>query len=121
MPTDPTRTIPALPNEINGVPVAEWSRWEPELVLSHADPGCTTCGDPGPGCTAVGYEHHRGGLRYRWHAHRCRACDETRIHERRTDPETLRRTSVEVVYRAARTRSDAPQTRTHPRTPGAPR
>ncbi|TQN30587.1 hypothetical protein FHX37_0469 [Haloactinospora alba] len=103
------RTLPSLPREINSVPVAEWTRWKRAVVMSHIDPGCPTCGDSGPSCIALGYEHYRGnesGLMYRWNAHRCPACDEITIYERRTDPDTLRRYSAEVAYYPPRREED---------------
>jgi len=101
------RSIPALPDEIGGVPVARWNPWAAEQILSHVDPGCDTCADPGPGCINRGFAltTHRGRQveLYRWHAHRCPACDVLRIYERQTDPDTLRLRSVEVLHGPPRT------------------
>ena len=102
----PLRSIPALPDEIDGVPVVRWTPWAAAPLLSHIDPGCDTCADPGPSCMARGYAHatHRGKRveRYRWHAHRCPACDEMRIYESRPTGTGFTR-RVQVLYGPPRT------------------
>lgn len=105
--TERTRSIPALPDEINGTPVVRWSTWKAVPLISHIDPACETCADPGPGCIAWGYARAtyrgKGMERRRWTAHRCPACDEMRVYERRTDPGTLRLISTQVLYGPPRT------------------
>lgn len=105
--TQPSRrSIPALPSEIGGTPVARWTPWKAAPILSHIDPSCPTCADPGPSSMARGYAHAiRRGERtelYRWHAHRCPACDEMRIYESRPTGAGLTK-YVEVLYGPPRT------------------
>jgi len=102
----PLRSIPALPGQIDGTPVDRWDQWRTVPILSHLDPSCANCADPGPSCIAMGYAKQtvRGRqvqLR-RWDAHRCPACDEMRIYENR--PGRMGRSErVEVLYAPPRT------------------
>ncbi|RCV53485.1 hypothetical protein [Marinitenerispora sediminis] len=104
------RAVPALPDRIGDLDVAEWSRWEPAPILSHIDPACPTCADPGPSVIAVGYITEltkRGETRKirRWHAGRCPACDEMRIYERRPTASPTRSGWREVLYGPPRTQT----------------
>lgn len=100
------RSIPALPEEVNGARVSRWSPWKAVPILSHIDPGCATCADPGPSCMAKGYAYATiKGRRVelcQWRAHRCPACDEMRIYESRPTGTGFTK-QVEVLYCPPRT------------------
>lgn len=102
----PLRSIPTLPGQIDGTPVAEWSPWRTVPIMSHIDPSCSTCADPGPSLIAAGYiTQTRKGRKVklrRWDAHRCPACDEMRIYGNRPDG-MGRSERVEVLYAPPRT------------------
>lgn len=107
--TDRCRSVPALPDHINGRPVTRWTPWRAAMLLSHIDPACSTCADPGPPVLARGYtldtvRGHQVEL-YRWHAHRCPACDEMRIYESRPTGTGFTR-QVEVLYGPPATHQD---------------
>ncbi|MFF8789189.1 hypothetical protein [Streptomyces sp. NPDC015125] len=72
-----------LPAEHGGRPVT-WSRWTAAPVITHHDPSCEWCGDPGPGEMAGG----RQGSPMSWTdplrryiAYRCTACQEMTAYE----------------------------------------
>jgi hypothetical protein len=56
----------------------EWQPWEPALRISHCDPSCDWCGDPGPGLLTIGRQPHQ--LR-RYVAFRCSACEQMHAYE----------------------------------------
>ncbi|MET7573363.1 hypothetical protein ABZT04_33435 [Streptomyces sp. NPDC005492] len=78
------RAVPDLPTYAEAPPPAEhagrpitWSGWKTAPVLSHYDPSCEWCGDPGPGEMAGGRQGNpmsqTDPLR-RYVAYRCTAC-----------------------------------------------
>lgn len=102
----PLRSIPALPGQINETPVAHWSPWSTVPIMSHIDPSCDMCADPGPSLIAAGYASQtRRGKKMQvrqWDAHRCPACDEMRIYETRPDGKGSTE-RFEVLYAPPRT------------------
>ncbi|MGA5127696.1 hypothetical protein ACPCAG_30895 [Streptomyces pseudogriseolus] len=72
-----------LPAEHGGRPIT-WSRWATAPVLTHYDPSCEWCGDPGPGEMAGGRQGNpmsqTDPLR-RYVAYRCTACQEMTAYE----------------------------------------
>ncbi|MET9731984.1 hypothetical protein ABZZ79_15425 [Streptomyces sp. NPDC006458] len=72
-----------LPAEHGGRPIT-WSRWTTAPVITHYDPSCEWCGDPGPGEMAGGRQgnpmSHTDPLR-RYIAYRCTACQEMTAYE----------------------------------------
>ncbi|CAM5236864.1 hypothetical protein [Streptomyces griseomycini] len=75
---EPVTYAPApLPSEHAGRPIT-WSAWTKSPVLSHYDPSCEWCGDPGPGEMAGGRQTNP--LR-RYVAYRCTACQEMTAYE----------------------------------------
>lgn len=85
-----------LPGEHDGVAI-DWEPWrEVPIILAHVDNACRSCGHPGPPLLAHGYAPL---LRYQ--AHRCPACQETRVWERVRDWRGL--DLVEIAYSPPRT------------------
>ncbi|NML55130.1 hypothetical protein HHL19_35620 [Streptomyces sp. R302] len=86
VPDRPVYTAAPLPTEHRGHPIT-WSPWKTAPVLSHYDPSCTWCGDPGPGEMAGGRQN--SPLR-RFLAYRCTACQEMTAYEQAgTDLQTI--------------------------------
>ncbi|MGW0032996.1 hypothetical protein ACWDXD_24665 [Streptomyces sp. NPDC003314] len=77
VPDRPTYAEAPLPAEHGGHPIT-WSRWTKAPVLSHYDPSCQWCEDPGPGEIAGGRQ--TAPLR-RFIAYRCTACQEMTAYE----------------------------------------
>ncbi|MFJ4880165.1 hypothetical protein ACIP93_33825 [Streptomyces sp. NPDC088745] len=72
-----------LPATHAGHPVI-WSRWTKAPVVSHHDPSCAWCGDPGPGEMAGGRQGHPTSKTVpfrRFIAYRCTACQEMTAYE----------------------------------------
>ncbi|MCG8971786.1 hypothetical protein [Streptomyces sp. CL12-4] len=72
-----------LPAEHAGHPIT-WSAWQSSPVLSHYDPSCEWCGDPGPGEMAGGRQGHPTSKTVpfrRFIAYRCTACQEMTAYE----------------------------------------
>lgn len=73
----------SLPAEHAGRPIT-WSAWTKAPTLSHYDPSCEWCGDPGPGEMAGGRQgspmSKTNPLR-RYVAYRCAACQEMTAYE----------------------------------------
>jgi hypothetical protein len=72
-----------LPAEHAGRPVT-WSRWTTAPVISHHDPSCEWCGDPGPCEMAGGRQGHPASTTVpfrRFMAYRCTACQEMTAYE----------------------------------------
>ncbi|PNG22349.1 hypothetical protein [Streptomyces cahuitamycinicus] len=72
-----------LPAEHAGRPIT-WSRWTMSPVISHYDPSCEWCGDPGPGEMAGGRQGNpmsRTDPLRRYVAYRCTACQEMTAYE----------------------------------------
>jgi hypothetical protein len=81
---DPVKYAEApLPAEHAGRPIT-WSRWTTAPVISHHDPSCEWCGDPGPGEMAGGRQGHPASKTVpfrRFIAYRCTACQEMTAYE----------------------------------------
>jgi hypothetical protein len=72
-----------LPAEHAGRPIT-WSRWTTSPVMTHYDPSCEWCGDPGPGEMAGGRQGHPASTTVpfrRFIAYRCTACQEMTAYE----------------------------------------
>ncbi|MEE1764379.1 hypothetical protein [Streptomyces sp. SP18BB07] len=72
-----------LPAEHAERPIT-WSRWTTSPVISHYDPSCEWCGDPGPGEMAGGRQGHPASKAVRFRrfiAYRCTACQEMTAYE----------------------------------------
>ena len=83
VPDLPTYAEAPLPTEHAGRPIT-WSRWVKSPVLSHYDPSCEWCGDPGPGEMAGGRQGNpmsRTDPLRRYVAYRCTACQEMTAYE----------------------------------------
>lgn len=75
------RTIPTLPAEHDGNAIT-WRPWgEAPVPVSHIDSGCHQCDHPGPHMIAFGLTGEREPT-INYNAHRCPACQETRIYRR---------------------------------------
>ncbi|WP_327359571.1 hypothetical protein [Streptomyces sp. NBC_01304] len=121
------RIVPALPTSDPELGEIRWERWEPALLLTHHDPGCSTCAFPGPLATAFGMTWYTPeptwtrkarsgpGARSQWvraqpnsywcnthWAVRCPQCDEMRVY-RRSD-------WTEIHYRPPTTERAVPPT-----------
>lgn len=96
------RSIPALPHLDGGIRIT-WRLWEPALLLSHIDPACEQCDHSGPQMIAFGLAALKAGQPpvIRYQAHRCPACQETRVYRRDTTPD-LRTTLTEIAYHPPR-------------------
>ncbi|MEU5978530.1 hypothetical protein [Streptomyces sp. NPDC047315] len=73
----------ALPAEHGGRPIT-WSPWTAAPVITHHDPSCGWCGDPGPGEMAGGRQgspQSRTDPLRRYLAYRCTACQEMTAYE----------------------------------------
>lgn len=76
VPDPQTYAEAALPREHGGRAIT-WSRWAASPVLSHYDPSCEWCGDPGAGEMAGGRQGNpmsRTNPLRRYVAYRCTAC-----------------------------------------------
>lgn len=73
----PTPAVPALPREHRGRPLV-WCDWEAQPWMTHVDPSCEACGDPGPGMLAHGRGRDPLGV---YMAFRCPACQHMDVHE----------------------------------------
>lgn len=127
MPTGARPGVPALPAADPEHGEIRWDRWERALLISHIDPSCVTCGNPGPLAVARGRTwytppptmtrvqrssrhnarpsrwvpvHHQPYWCYTHWALRCQQCDETTVW-RMGDWE-------EIAYRPPRTERAAP-------------
>jgi hypothetical protein len=72
-----------LPADHAGRPIT-WSRWTTSPVITHYDPSCEWCGDPGPGEMAGGRQGNpmsRTDPLRRYVAYRCTACQEMTAYE----------------------------------------
>ncbi|MER6109345.1 hypothetical protein [Streptomyces hirsutus] len=92
VPDPVTYTAAPLPAEHAGRPIT-WSRWTTSPVLTHYDPSCEWCEDPGPGEMAGGRQGRHTSktdpLR-RYMAYRCTACQEMTVYEQvGTDLKTI--------------------------------
>ncbi|MEU1592810.1 hypothetical protein ABZ468_08090 [Streptomyces sp. NPDC005708] len=83
VPDPVTYAAAPLPAEHAGRPIT-WSAWTTSPVISHYDPSCEWCGDPGPGEMAGGRQGNpmssTDPLR-RYVAYRCTACQEMTAYE----------------------------------------
>ncbi|WP_344603873.1 hypothetical protein [Streptomyces glaucus] len=83
VPDRPTYAEAPLPAEHTGRPIT-WSSWAPSPVITHYDPSCEWCGDPGPGEMAGGRQGNlmsRTDPLRRYIAYRCTACQEMTAYE----------------------------------------
>ncbi|MEU2909165.1 hypothetical protein ACFYM3_16165 [Streptomyces massasporeus] len=83
VPNLPVYAEAPLPAEHGGRPIT-WSRWTTAPVITHHDPSCECCGDPGPGEMAGGRQSNpmsRTDPLRRYVAYRCTACQEMTAYE----------------------------------------
>jgi hypothetical protein len=83
VPELPVYAEAALPAEHRGRPIT-WSRWTPAPIITHYDPSCEWCGDPGPAEMAGGRQGNpmsRTDPLHRYVAYRCTACQEMTAYE----------------------------------------
>ncbi|MFC9280858.1 hypothetical protein [Streptomyces collinus] len=92
VPNPPVYAEAPLPTEHGGRPIT-WSRWTTAPVITHHDPSCEWCGDPGPGDMAGGRQGNpmsRTDPLRRYIAYRCTACQEMTAYEQvGTDLQTI--------------------------------
>lgn len=97
--------IPELPTEHDGHPI-EWRPWEPApVILCHGDDfnPCPQCNHPGPSALAFGIAGP-GRPVIRFNAHRCPACQETRVYYRDySDRYRIGAKLLEIAYHPPRT------------------